>query len=147
MSNVLYKKQRKDGEKPIYDPDEFKKMLEEEEPKLQGFFDELISSTNPQMKNSKTNQQNKKKLVAFCHFLAGLNNKFINGVKTEVGFLLSASGASASAIETLANAGLTIRRETIQRHNHQLASSHKQTVKDYIIENVIFFVYFVGLFF
>ena len=60
MSNVLYKKQRKDGEKPIYDPDEFKKMLEEEEPKLQGFFDELISSTNPQMKNSKTNQQNKK---------------------------------------------------------------------------------------
>ena len=52
MSNVLYKKQRKDGEKPIYDPDEFKKMLEEEEPK---FFDELISSTNPQMKNSKTN--------------------------------------------------------------------------------------------
>src|SRR5690242_15312572 len=78
-----------------------KKMLEEEEPKLQGFFDELISSTNPQMKNSITNQQNKKKLVAFCHFLAGLNNKFINGVKTEVGFLLSASGASASTIETL----------------------------------------------
>ena len=79
--------------------------------------------------------------------MAGLNNKFINGVKTEVGFLLSASGASASAIETLANAGLTIRRETIQRHNHQLASSYKQTVKDYIIENVIFFVYFVELFF
>ena len=76
MSNILYKKQCKDGEKPIYDPDEFKKMLEEEEPKLQGFFDELISSTNPQMKNSKTNQQNKKKLVAFCHFLAGLKNKF-----------------------------------------------------------------------
>jgi hypothetical protein len=113
-------------------------MLEEEEPKLQEFFDELIFSTNPQMKNSITNQQNKKKLVAFCYFLAGLNNKFINGVKTEVGFLLSASGASASAIETLANAGLTIRRETIQRYNHQLASSHKQTVKDYIIENVIF---------
>ena len=47
MSNVLYKKQRKDGEKPIYDSDKFKKMLEEEKPKLQGFFDELISSTNP----------------------------------------------------------------------------------------------------
>jgi hypothetical protein len=29
MSGVLYKKQCKDGEKPIYDPDEFKKMLEE----------------------------------------------------------------------------------------------------------------------
>ena len=138
MSNVLYKKQRKSGEKPIYDPDEFKKMLEEEEPKLQGFFDELIASTNPQIKSHTTNQQNKKKLVAFCYFLAGLNNKFINGVKTEVGFLLNASGASASAIETLANAGLTIRRETIQRRKHQLASSHTQTVQDYVIENVIF---------
>ena len=40
------------------------------------------------MKNHITNQQNKKKLVAFCHFLAGINNKFINGVKTEVGFCL-----------------------------------------------------------
>ena len=87
MSNVLYKKQRKDGEKLIYDPDEFKKMLEEEEPKLRGFFDELVASTNPQSLTA--NQQNKKKLVAMCHFLAGINNKFINGVKTEVGFLLS----------------------------------------------------------
>ena len=60
MSSVLYKKQRKDNEKPIYDPDEFKKMLEREEPKLQGFFDELIASTNPQKKNFITNQQNKK---------------------------------------------------------------------------------------
>src|SRR6266542_19419 len=113
-------------------------MLEEEESKLQGFFDELYASTNPQKKSLITNQQNKKKFVAMCHFLAGINNKFINGVKVEVGFLLNASGASASAIETLANAKLTIRRKTIQRQKHQLARSYKQTVKDYIIENVIF---------
>lgn len=113
-------------------------MLEKKEPKLQGFFDELVASTNPEKKSPITNQQNRKKLVAMCHFLASINNKFINGVKTEVGFLLGASGTSASAIETLANAGLTIRRETIQRQKHQLARSHEQTVKDYIIENVIF---------
>ena len=130
MSSVLYKKQRKDDEKPIYDPDEFKKMLEREEPKLQGFFDELIASTNSQKKNFITNQQNKKKLVLMCYFLAGLNNKFTNSVKADVGFLLSASGTSTSAIETLANA---------QRQKHQLAESHQQTVGDYIIENVIFF--------
>jgi hypothetical protein len=35
MSSILYKKQHKDDEKPIYDPDEFKKMLEKEELKLQ----------------------------------------------------------------------------------------------------------------
>ena len=60
MSNALYKKQRKNEEKPIYDPNEFKRMLEAEELKLQGFFDELIASTNPQMKSLITNQQNKK---------------------------------------------------------------------------------------
>ncbi len=140
MSNVLYKKQRKDQEKPIYDPDEFKEMLEREEPKLQGFFNELIAGTNPQKKNSVTNRQNKKKLVMMCYFLAGLNNKFINSVKTEVGFLLDASGTSVSTVETLANVGLTIRKETIQKQKYQLAKSHQQTVKDYIIENVIFFL-------
>jgi len=115
-------------------------MLEKEEPKLQRFFNELIAGTNPQKKNSVTNQQNKKKLVMMCYFLAGLNNKFINSVKIKVGFLLDASGTSASTVETLANAGLTIRRETIQKQKYQLAKSHQQTVKDYIIENVIFFL-------
>ncbi len=75
-----------------------------------------------------------------CYFLVGLNNKFINSVKIEVGFLLDVSGTSASTVETLANAGLTIRRETIQKQKYQLAKSHQQTVKDYIIENVIFFL-------
>jgi hypothetical protein len=50
MSNVLYKKQHKNGERPVYDPDEFKKMLEKEEPKLQGFFDEFVAGTNFQQK-------------------------------------------------------------------------------------------------
>ena len=44
MSNVLYKEQHKDGENPIYDPDEFKKMIEKEELKLQGFFDEFAGT-------------------------------------------------------------------------------------------------------
>jgi hypothetical protein len=114
-------------------------MLEREEPKLQGFFNELIAGTNPQKKNFVTNQQNKKKLVMMCYFLAGLNNKFINSVKTEVGFLLDASGTSTSTVEILANIGLTIRRETIQKQKYQLAKSHQQTIKDYIIENVILF--------
>lgn len=116
-------------------------MLEKEESKLQGFFDELFASTNPQKKNPTTNQQNKKKLVLMCYFLAGLSNKFTNNVKTDVGFLLSSSGASASTIETLANAGLSVRRETIQKQKHQSTNSHQQTVKDYILENVILNLY------
>ena len=138
MSDILYKKQHKNGKRPIYDPDEFKKMLEKEEPKLQGFFNKLVASTNPQKKNSLTNQQNEKKLVVICYILAGLNNKFISDVKEDIGFLLSASGTSASAIEALANAGLTVRRETIQKQMNQLVKSHHTTVKDYLVENVIF---------
>src|ERR1700722_18462884 len=109
MSSVLYKKQHKNKENPIYDPSEFKEMLEREEPKLQGFFEELVASTNSQKKNSITNQQNEKKLVAMCYFLAGFNNKFISDVKADIEFLLSPSGTSASAIETLANSAPTVR--------------------------------------
>ena len=47
MFSVLYKKQYKDGQKPIYNPEEFKKMIEKEEPKLQGLFEELFAGTNP----------------------------------------------------------------------------------------------------
>jgi hypothetical protein len=119
MAGVLYTRQRSLKEKPILDPDKFKEMLEESEPTLKGFFDQLVSGTNPQTKSHMTNDNNKKRLVSFCYFLAGLNNKFINGLKAEVGLLLDASGTSSSAIETLANAGLTVRRETIARHKTQ----------------------------
>src|SRR5205823_9419114 len=95
MDSVLYKKQHKDGEKPVYDPDKFKEMIEKEEPKLRGLFDELVASTDPQNKNFATNQQNKKKIVMVCYYLAGFNNKFVSNAKEDVGFLLNASGTSA----------------------------------------------------
>ncbi|CAG8695824.1 1493_t:CDS:2, partial [Gigaspora rosea] len=47
--------------------------------------------------------------------LKGLNNKFINSIKAEVGLLLDASGAFLLAIETLAGAGLTVRHESIAK--------------------------------
>ncbi|GBB88523.1 hypothetical protein RclHR1_15040009 [Rhizophagus clarus] len=62
MSNILYKNQRILGQKTIYDPDEFKNMLEIEDADLIGFFDELYQGTNPNTKSDKTNNNNKKKL-------------------------------------------------------------------------------------
>ena len=81
MAGVLYTRQRVYNEKLIFDPEEFKKILEESEPSLKGFFDQLVAGTNPKTKSHLTNEKNKKRLVSFCYFLAGLNNKFINGVK------------------------------------------------------------------
>jgi len=111
-------------------------MLEEAEPSLKGFFDQLVAGTNLQTKSYMTNDKNKKRLVLFCYFLAGLNNKFINGVKAEIGFLLDVSGASSSAIETIAGAGLTVRRMTIARQKAQYAEVHTMIVDKFISENV-----------
>jgi len=55
-------------------------------------------------------------LVLFCYFLAGLNNKFINGIKAEIGYMLDSAGTSSSAIETFAHAGMSIRHETVTKH-------------------------------
>ncbi|RIB07071.1 hypothetical protein C2G38_2147748 [Gigaspora rosea] len=136
MAWVLYTRQRSYSERPILDPEEFKKMLEESEPSLKGFFDQLVAGTNPQTKSYMTNEKNKKRLVLFCYFLSGLNNKFINGVKAEVGFLLDAAGTSSSTIETLANASVTVRRETIGRHKIQHAKTHTTKVGEFLLENI-----------
>lgn len=115
MSNILYKNQRILKQKPIYDPDEFKNMLEKEDKDLIGFFDELYEGTNPNTKSNKTNNGNKKKLVSLCYFLASINNKYINGIKVDIGSYLETSGASASSIDTLASIGLSVSRKIVNR--------------------------------
>jgi hypothetical protein len=66
MSDILYKNQRILKQKPIYEPDEFKNMLEMADADLVGFFDELFEGTNPNTKSERTNNNNKKKLVSLC---------------------------------------------------------------------------------
>jgi hypothetical protein len=113
MSSILYKNQRILGYKTIYDPDEFKNMLEIGNAELIGFFDELYQGTNPKFKSDKTNNNNKKKLVSLCYFLASINNKYINGIKADIGSYLEPSGASASSIDTFANIGLLVSRRMV----------------------------------
>ncbi|CAB4380548.1 unnamed protein product [Rhizophagus irregularis] len=113
VSSILYKNQRVLKQKTIYDPNEFEIMLEEADADLIGFFDELYKGTNPNTKSEKTNNNNKKKLVSLCYFLASINNKYINGIKADIGSYLETSGASASSIDTLANIGLSVSRRTV----------------------------------
>ena len=136
MAGVLYTRQRVYNESLILDPEKFTKMLEEAEPLLKGFFNQLVVRTNPQTKNNMTNKKNKRRLVLFYYFLAGLNNKFINGIKAEVGFLLDAFGTSSSTIETLASVGLTVRRITITRQKAQHSEGHTTTVRRFLINNI-----------
>ena len=136
MSNILYKNQRVLKQKTIYDPDEFKIMLEEADADLIGFFDELYKGTNPNTKSEKTNNNNKKKLVSLCYFLASINNKYINGIKADIGSYLETSGASSSSIDTLANIGLSVSRRTVNRQKTHISENHQYTVNDYCLQNI-----------
>lgn len=136
MAGVLYVRQGVNNEIPILEPDEFKVMLENTEPSLKGFFDSLYAGTNPASKSHITNEKNKKRLVLFCYFLAGLNNKFINGIKAEIGYMLDGAGTSASAIEAISGAGISIRRETVMKHKKKNAQNHSETVDAFVSEHV-----------
>ncbi|UZO00479.1 uncharacterized protein OCT59_011610 [Rhizophagus irregularis] len=136
MSNILYHNQHKLNQKPIYEPTTFKIMLEAADKDLVGFFDELYIGTNPHTKSDKTNENNKKKLVSLCYFLASINNKYINSIKADIGSYLQTSGASSSSIDTLANIGFSIRRMTVDRQKNLISNEHQQTVDIYCLQNI-----------
>ena len=50
MSNILYNNQYKLKQKPIYNPIDFKTMLEIADKDLIGFFDELYAGISPNKK-------------------------------------------------------------------------------------------------
>src|ERR1044072_2105001 len=119
MSNALYHNQHKLNQKPIYDPVAFKTMLETVDKDLIGFFDELYAGTNPNTKSEITN-----------------NNKYINGIKVDIGSYLETSGASSSSIDTLANLGVSVTRKTVNRKKNLISNEHQQTVDDYCLQNI-----------
>ncbi|GBC00013.1 hypothetical protein RclHR1_37050001 [Rhizophagus clarus] len=136
MSNVLYNHQHKLNQKPIYNSTTFKTMLEAADEDLIGFFDELYIGTNPHIKSDKTNKNNRKKLVFLYYFLASINNKYINGIKADIGSYLQTSGTSPSSIDTLANIGFSITRKTVNCQKNLISNEHQQTVNEYCLQNI-----------
>src|SRR3954454_4065994 len=136
MSSILYKNQHQLNQKPIYDPTAFKLMLETADNGLIGFFDELYAGTNPNTKSEKTNESNRKKLVSLCYFLASINNKYINGLKADIGSYLQTAGTSASSLDTLNNLGFSVTRKTVNRQKLLIADEHQETVNNYCLQNI-----------
>ncbi len=101
MSNILYNNQYKLNQKPIYDPIDFKIMLETADKDLIRFFNELYIRTNLNIKSNKTNESNKKKLVFLCYFLVSINNKYINSIKADIGSYLQTFDTSSSSINII----------------------------------------------
>src|SRR5436305_13673088 len=111
-------------------------MLEAADKDLIGFFDEIYAETNPSTKSEKTNENNKKKLVSLCYFLASINNKYINGIKDDIESYLQTSGASFSSINSLANVGFSVKRKTVNRQKNIISNEHLQTVDNYCLQNI-----------
>src|SRR3954468_19022058 len=114
----------------------FKTMLETADKDLVGFFDELYAGTNPNIKSDSTNKNNMKKLVSLCYFLASINNKYINGLKADIGSYLQTAGTSASSLDTLNNLGFSVTRKTVNRQKLLIADEHQETVNNYCLQNI-----------
>src|SRR5436305_5383666 len=111
-------------------------MLETADKDLVSVFDELYAGTNSNTKSGKSNENNKKKLGFLCYFLASINNKYINGIKADIGSYLQTSEASSSSIDTLANVGFSVTRKTVNRQKNIISNEHQQTVDNYCLQNI-----------
>ncbi|POG66165.1 hypothetical protein GLOIN_2v1780931 [Rhizophagus irregularis DAOM 181602=DAOM 197198] len=89
-------------------------MLEEADADLIGFFDELFRQAT----------------------LASINNKYINGIKADIGLYLETSEVSASSIDILANIGLSVSRKTVNRQKTFISENHQYTVNNYCLQNI-----------
>src|ERR1043165_3152277 len=75
-------------------------------------------------------------IVSLCYFLAGINNKYINRIKIDIGSYLKTSGASSSSVDTLANIGLSVSQRTVNRHKTFIVEKHQSTVNDYCLQHI-----------
>ncbi|CAB4376920.1 unnamed protein product [Rhizophagus irregularis] len=68
--------------------------------------------------------------------IASINNKYINGLKADIGSYLQTSGTSASSIDTLNNLGFSVARKTVDRQKSLIADEHQETVNNYCLQNI-----------
>ena len=96
----------------------------------------MYAGTNPNIKSDSTNKNNMKKLVFLCYFLVSINNKYINGLKADIGSYLQTSETSASSINTFANIGLSVSRKTVNQQKKIISDDHEQSVNNYCLQNI-----------
>lgn len=136
MTKVIYTKQRKENETLELDPIRFQTMLEEAEPLLKGFFEELCNAFIPERRSEYNKKEERKKIVNLCYSMAAIRNKFANNYPLEIGLYLSASGVSCDAINTMHNAGISVCYKTVDNYKKKIANAHPENIRKYFTENV-----------
>jgi len=135
MTKVIYQYQNNNN-MPIFDVQEFVKLIESQDPKLEGFFDVLYEAMNPKNKNQKTQSLLKQKVMLLCYQMAALRNKQVSGTKTSIGLFLAESGTSTSGINTLANIGISATYQTVYNKLEKFVETHEETVQAYVKKSV-----------
>ncbi|RIB01868.1 hypothetical protein C2G38_2229423 [Gigaspora rosea] len=131
LSKVLFKEQRKLNHPIEVDPNKFSELITRSNFQLNGFFDEIFNALSPKYRNYQTRENDKKSAVGFCYLLAGARNKFANDLKIEIELYLLASGCTSSAIDTLANLGISACYKTIDDYKKKIAKDHSIKISEY----------------
>ena len=105
-------------------------MLQEIEPSLKGFFDQLYLAAQPFEHNEQTMDRMKRLMVFICYLLASLNNTKINSFKFDLAFYLDSVGTSNEGLNTMANLGATTTSRAVDRKKKQVADEHKKYVEN-----------------
>jgi hypothetical protein len=116
MAKFLYEREHVKNEHTIYTFDEMRESLEEHEPRLKDFFDQLYLAARPHEGRSDQTMERMKRVMLFvCYLLASLNNTKINAFKFDLGYYLDSAGTSNEGLNTLANLGATTTARAIDR--------------------------------
>src|SRR5687767_6216616 len=108
MVKILYEREHIKKESPIYAFDEMRRILQEIEPNLTDFFDQLYSAARPRERNEQTMDHMKRLMVLICYLLASLNNTKINCFKVNFAYYLDLVNTSNEGLNTMANLGMSI---------------------------------------
>ena len=101
MAKILYDREHVKKEGPIYGFDEMRELLQESEPSLKDFFNQLYSAARPRERNEQTMDRMKRLMVFICYFLASLNNTKITVFKFDLAYYLDSVGTSNEGLNTM----------------------------------------------
>src|SRR6266487_4521299 len=130
IAKIFYEREYNNKEGPIYEFDEMRTLLQEIEPSLRGFFDQLYLAARPFERNEQTMDRMKRLMVFICYLLASLNNTKINSFKFNLAFYLDLVGTSNEGLNTMANLGATTTSRAVDRKKKQVADEHKKYVEN-----------------
>ena len=136
IAKIFYEREYNNKEGPIYKFDEMRRLLQEIEPSLKGFFDQLYLAARPSEHNEQTMDRMKRLMVFICYLLASLNNTKINSFKFDLAFYLDLVGTSNEGLNTMANLGATTTSRAVDHKKKQVADEHEKYVEKYV-ENAL----------